>query len=324
MRLEKLGGTVAALLLTWAACGACVGGPAPSSAAPAPADGRTGGPVSAATPASPATTARTPSASTAPAVTKLLVVVVENHSLSEMRAQMPYTAGLADRFGYASDYLAVRHPSLPNYLAITSGDTHGVADDAAPAAHALDGESVFGLALRSGRTAGLYADGMSAPCEPVDGGDDYAVKHNPWAYYVSERHACRVDDQPLGALSAAVRDGRLPDAGMVVPNLCHDAHDCRLSVADDWIRAQLEAVFAGPDWRSGHLAVVITADEDDRSSDNRVLTVVVHPSQRGHVVTSRLDHYSLSGLYSDVLHAPRLGHAAAAPSMARAFGLPLG
>ena len=47
---------------------------------------------------------------------------------------------------------------------------------------------------------------------------------------------------------------------------------------------------AGPDWRSGRLAVVLTADEDDMSRDNRVLTVVVHPSLRGKVVSERLDH----------------------------------
>jgi acid phosphatase len=110
---------------------------------------------------------------------------------------------------------------------------------------------------------------------------------------------------------------------MVVPNLCHDAHDCDLSVADDWLRTHVEDVLAGPDWRSGHLAVVITADEDDRTSDNRVLTVVVHPSQRSHVVSDHLDHYALSGLYSEVLRAPRLGRAATAPSMATSFGLPL-
>lgn len=256
-------------------------------------------------------------------VTKLLVLVVENHSLEQMRSRMPYTASLAQRFGYASDYVAIRHPSLPNYIAITSGNTHGISDDAAPAVHPLDGESVFGQALRSGRTATVYADGMTGTCATVDGGDRYAVKHNPWAYYVSERHDCQAHDRPVTALSSAVRDGRLPNAGMVVPNLCHDAHDCDLAVADDWIRTRLEEVLAGPDWRSGHLAVVITADEDDRNSDNRVLTVVVHPSQRGHLVTDRLDHYSLSGLYSAVLNAPGLGQAAAAPSMAKAFGLPL-
>jgi phosphatidylinositol-3-phosphatase len=79
----------------------------------------------------------------------------------------------------------------------------------------------------------------------------------------------------------------------------------------------------GPDWTSGHLAVVITADTDDRKDRNRILTVVIHPSQHSNVVDERLDHYSLSRLFSDVLHAPPLSQAANASSMSVAFGLPL-
>ncbi len=243
------------------------------------------------------------------AVTKLLVVVEENHSLDQMRAEMPYTFDLARRFGYATQYYAVAHPSLPNYLAITGGDTYGVTDDEPPSVHPLDGTSVFQQALDAHRTAGLYAESMPGNCLPADQGD-YAVKHNPWAYFVRERQGCRAFDRPFGALSGAIAAGDLPNAGMVIPNLCHDAHDCDLSVADGWLRDLMAKVFAGPDWRSGHLAVVITADEDDHNQDNRVLTVVVHPSQRHHVVDRRLDHYSLTRLYEDVLHAPQLRRAA--------------
>ncbi len=46
---------------------------------------------------------------------------MENHSIGQMRAGMPYTASLAERYGYATDYRAVRHPSLPNYLAVAGG-----------------------------------------------------------------------------------------------------------------------------------------------------------------------------------------------------------
>jgi hypothetical protein len=318
MRARALGSLAAAALL---ACGACSGPVAPSTSTPPATPTSTVQPTLEGAPAS---SAASPVPGAGRGVTKLLVLVVENHSLAQMRDQMPYTAGLAERYGYATDYVAARHPSLPNYLAITGGDTFGVADDAAPARHPLDGGSVFGQAVGSGRTAALYADGMTRPCSTANGGDRYAVKHNPWAYYVTERAACTTGDQPLGALAPAVRDGRLPEAGMIIPNLCHDAHDCGLGVADGWIRSQLETVLAGPDWRSGHLAVVVTADEDDHHGDNRVLTVVVHPSQHGNVVTDPLTHYSLCGLYSDVLHTPRLGNAAQAPSMAAAFGLPLG
>jgi acid phosphatase len=54
-----------------------------------------------------------------------------------------------------------------------------------------------------------------------------------------------------------------------------------------------------------------------------VLTVVIHPSQRHHVVTAPLDHYSLTKLYEQVADTAYLGHASAAPSLARAFSLPL-
>jgi acid phosphatase len=83
-------------------------------------------------------------------------------------------------------------------------------------------------------------------------------------------------------------------------------------------------VFAGPDWNSGHLAVVLTADEDDSSQANTVLTVVIHPSQNGHVVTTPLSHYSLTRLAEDVGGAPHQNAAATAGDAAKAFGLPIG
>jgi acid phosphatase len=157
-----------------------------------------------------------------------------------------------------------------------------------------------------------------------NGGARYAVKHNPWAYFVDERAACRRHDLPAARLAVAIRSGHLPDVGMVIPNLCNDAHDCDLSDADAWFRGVMRLVFAGPDWRSGRLAVVLTADEDEHDNQgNTVLTAVLHPSQQAHVVDTPLTHYSLSGLLSAVTGTEPLGEARTAPSMAEAFGLPL-
>jgi len=112
---------------------------------------------------------------------KLLVFVVENHSLTEMRSQMPWTYRLGQQYGYATDFEALTHPSLPNYLAIAGGSTFGVTDDADPSAHQISGSSVFGEALTHGRTARVYADAMPAPCTLTNVGR-YAVRHNPWTY----------------------------------------------------------------------------------------------------------------------------------------------
>jgi hypothetical protein len=158
------GRVVAAALTVLGACG--------SAAPPAPGTPVTFATVQAAT------------------VTKLLVFVVENHSLDQMRSAMPFTAALGKQYALATTYRAVTHPSLPNYLAMTGGSTFGVTDDHPPASHTTDQPSVFGQALSLGKTAKVYAEGMPSNCATEDSGE-YAVKHNPWAYYLTEHRPAR-------------------------------------------------------------------------------------------------------------------------------------
>ena len=253
-------------------------------------------------------------------ISKVLVFLVENHSLDAMRRDMPWTNALAQRYGYATGYRAVAHPSLPNYLAIAGGDTFGITDDHDPAAHPLHGPSVFGQALARHRTAKVYAEDMPGPCATGDHGR-YAVRHNPWTYFVDERAACQRYDVPIGALAGDVRSGGLPNVGMVVPNTCSDAHDCPLSEADRWLHEVVGQVMAGPDFASGRLLVVITADEDDHTQDNLVLTTMVTPQISRSFVASDLSHYSLSGLLSEVAGGAPQRSARSAPPLAAAFGL---
>jgi phosphatidylinositol-3-phosphatase len=108
---------------------------------------------------------------------------------------------------------------------------------------------------------------------------------------------------------------------MVVPDVCHDAHDCSPSQADAWLPRYVGMVLAGPDFASGQLAVVITADEDDGRHDNRVLTVVANPRLRHVVVRRTLTHYALWRSYAEAANIEPLGHAADARSVLQAFGL---
>lgn len=269
------------------------------------------------------TTSQRPAGTPAATIEKLLVFVVENHSLDQMRDEMPYTSALATRYGYADNYVGVAHPSLPNYLAIAGGDTFGVHDDGPPWLHRLSGPTVFGEAAGSGSTSKVYVEAMSSPCQRRSSGT-YAVKHNPWAYFGDERAQCQRGDVPLDALTHDVASGSLPAVGMVVPDLCDDAHDCSLAYADAWMRRHVGAVLAGPDWASGHLAVVITADEDDGNHGNNVLTVVMNPALSTAVVHTRLDHFALSRSFAEVAGVPPLGRAASAPSLLGSFGLRAG
>ncbi len=263
-------------------------------------------------------------------VTKVLAIVVENHNLHQMQEQMPYLASVGDEYGYATGWTAIRHPSLPNYLAILGGSTFGISNDAGPGRHPLSGGSVLGSTITAGGTAKMYLDEMPDNCALADQ-DTYAVRHNPWTYFVDERSLCQRFDVPIdsarhGSFNRDVRTGSLPTVGFLVPDTCNDAHDhgCTLARADSWLHSFLPQVFDSPDFRSGRLAVVITADEDDRHLGNRVLTVVAAASLDHAVVDTPLTHYSLSAFLSEVSGTEPLRQAATAPSLAKAFGLRLG
>jgi acid phosphatase len=325
-----------------AACGSA--GPTPSSGGPA---SRTAGvspaPTPTPTPTPTPSPTRRPQPTPKPAPsstsseraaprspTKILVVIEENHTLAQMRSGMPYVASLAQRYGYATRWRALTHPSEPNYLAIAGGSTYGVTDDRAPSANAAKvgrAHSVFGQALSVGKTAKTYADAMPDACHVWDSPDrsvgkpTYAVRHNPWVYFTAERAQCRKYDVPVAALARDARRGTLPNVGLLVPDLTHDAHDGSLHAADAWLRTQLAPVLAGPDFTRGRLVVVITADEDDKSGNNTVLTAVLHPRLRHKVVRTPLTHYSLTRFIGQVLRVTPLGQGRTAPDMRAAFGL---
>ncbi|MCW2761529.1 MAG: hypothetical protein JWR85_1730 [Marmoricola sp.] len=264
------------------------------------------------------------------APSKVLVVVEENHSYAQMREGMPFLARLSDTYGYATSWTAIAHPSEPNYLAIAGGSTFGITDNAAPAADAASigsAPSVFDQALAAGKSAGTYAESMPKNCHMHDypdhavGTPKYAVRHNPWVYFRAGRQDCLANDQALPQLAKDAAANALPNVGFLVPNLDNDAHDGSLPTADAWLEKQLTPVLGTEDFTSGRLVVIVTADEDDRKSGNKVLTSVLTPALAGKVVDTPLTHYSLTRYIAQVLGVTPLGNGADAPDMKAAFGL---
>jgi phosphatidylinositol-3-phosphatase len=265
-------------------------------------------------------------------VTKLLVIMEENHTCSTAQAGMPYLESVAAAYAQVacSNFHGIAHPSLPNYLAYATGSTHGVADDGGPSSRPFTGPSVFDQTLSAGKTSTSYHESMSSNCQPSDA-NGYVVHHNPWVYGVdSGVHAdCLSHDIPLGstnggALLSAVKAGTLPVSGFAVPNNQDDAHDGTLAQADNWLKAWLPVIESGPDFSAGHLAIVVTFDEPDPSgpATDPVWTVVIHKGTGPTVVnTGAYNVYSLLRWDEDVAGVSHLGNAAAAGDLRRALGL---
>ena len=244
-------------------------------------------------------------------------VVMENHAYSQIigSRRAPYINRLAARCGLATRFFAESHPSLPNYIAMTSGSTQGVTDDGGPAAHELTAPSIFSQ-LGPGGWRSLQ-ESMPSPCRRGDSGA-YAVRHDPAVYYTNLRAACGANVVPLAArpdLSARFT--------FVTPNVCHDMHDCSVSTGDAWLERFVPKVLSSPEYRAGRTAMFLTWDEDDDSSSNHIPTLVVAPSVRpGTRSGARFDHYSMLRTTEELLGVtPLQGNAASAKSIRSAFHL---
>src|SRR3954447_5816757 len=123
-------------------------------------------------------------------------IVMENHAYDNVigSSQAPYENQLAKRCALATNFKAETHPSLPNYLAMTSGSTHGVSDDDPPSSHPLTGPSIFSQLGGSWRA---LQESMPSNCALSSSGV-YAVRHNPGAYFTNIRNACERQNVPLG------------------------------------------------------------------------------------------------------------------------------
>jgi phosphatidylinositol-3-phosphatase len=266
-------------------------------------------------------------AGTAPHYRHVVWIWLENEDFGSVvgAPQAPYENRLAQECGLATNYDAVSHPSLPNYLAATGGSTFGITDDGDPSVHQLTGASIFSQVEAAGLTWGAYAESMPSVCA-LTGTDLYAPRHNPAVYYVGIRPSCAVHDVALGTATSgpwasAIAAGTLPSFSFVTPNLCDDGHDCSVATADQWLAQFLGAVFSSPAYQAQDTVVFVTYDEGT-GPVNQVATIVVGPSVvPGTMSATAFSHYSLLRTTEELLGLTPLGEAQQATSMIAAFGL---
>lgn len=312
-------------LVLLAGCGS--GSPAPGGA-PSPSSTRPPAAVVTSAPAA---------APASPGYSKVLVVAEENKTYRQVigSGDAPYINELAGRYGSAAAMRAgypSTCPSLAAYVILTSGDPHGICDDADPSAHPLTGDNVFEQVAAGGREWRTYAESMPGDCRPTNSRDGlYLVRHAPAPYYVSERSRCPAWDVPLGTVSAgALHDdlaaGRLPAFSFVTPNACNDMHGAPgcsgnlVRLGDRWLSAWMPQILASPDYRAGRLVVIVTWDEGS-TFDNHIPTLVISPTTSHRVARLGYTHCSTLRTVEELLRLPLLGCAARSRSMAAEFGL---
>jgi phosphatidylinositol-3-phosphatase len=248
----------------------------------------------------------------------VIVVVMENAESTDVvgNAAAPYTNSLIRRYGLASQSYAVAHPSLPNYLALTSGSTNGVSSDCTEC-HVRAPNIVDQLqAARVSWKA--YLEDVPSPCFGGAAAGGYAKKHNPFIYYddVGSSPARCARLVGFGQLASDLRRGTLPTFAWITPNLCDDGHDCGVSVADRFLARTLPALVRelGP-----HGFLVLTWDEGSSDASccggaargGHIATIAIGADvRRGARQALPVDHYGVLGTIEEALRLPPLAGAA--------------
>jgi hypothetical protein len=248
----------------------------------------------------------------------VVLVIFENKSVAQVfgpTSPATYFQGLPAQCGYASNYWSVWIRSLANYLALTSGSTHGQTVDPPPAEAPIAGDSIF---QQLGSDWTVLAESAKENCQ-MKGGDLYNPRHVPSTYYTAIRSTCATRTIPMTDP---------PDLSkrftIVIPNMLHDMHvtdltvdiPARLKAGDDWLRGYLPKLLATPEYRAGRTLILITFDEGQVNNSNIPLFVISPYVNPGARETRRFDHYSLLRTMQEVMGLSSfLGNAATAPSM---------
>jgi hypothetical protein len=266
--------------------------------------------------------------------THVLWVWMENHNYSGIigNSNAPYINSLAKQCGLATSYHNITHPSLPNYIAGTSGlslsAVQKFSGDCTPSPTcSTSAASIFS----QGESWKAYEVSMPTNCDKTDVGE-YVARHNPPVYYTSLT-TCTTRDVPYPQLAADLASGHLPAFSFVTPNLIDDMHDGTVAQGDAWLAQNLPLIFKSSEYTSGSLAVVLTWDEgafgsslncatNTVASGCRVATIVISPTTKAGTSSSTLfNHWSLLRSTEELLHLPLIGQAAHATSMNPSFGL---
>ncbi len=192
-----------------------------------------------------------------PRLSRVFVIMMENTSYSALlnpaNHNTAYIQSLTRTYGLATHYYGVTHPSLPNYVAATSGSNWGSnSDDVAQADDGyfnhrslVDELNAAGISwkgyMQSMPSTGYTGDfgdctsstGPDATCtgSTSTGGSDtgtalYVRKHNPFMLFpdifTDPQQAAKV--APLTQLTTDLNNGSVPRFVWISPNICDDMH----------------------------------------------------------------------------------------------------
>lgn len=259
---------------------------------------------------------------TIPSFTHVFLIMMENHDYSQIigSSAAVYINSLANQYGLATNYKAITHPSLPNYIALTSGSTQGITSDCNTCS--TNAQSIFEELEKTGKTWKAYMESMPSNCATGDSGS-YVQHHNPPVYYTNLRSSgsCAKNDVSYTPFHTDLASDKVGNFNFIVPNNSNDMHSGTIQAGDAWLQQEVPAILNSNAYKQNGL-LIITWDEGLKGTNttNQVATIIISPSGKsGFKSSTAYTHYSLLRTIADGLGVSPLGQSATAIPMSDFF-----
>jgi acid phosphatase len=258
---------------------------------------------------------------TVPQPRRVAVLVLENRNYEQVigRNDAPFLNRLARRYALATNYFAVGHRSLPNYIALTGGSTNGIDDNCTRCdteqPNLLNQLDTAHVSWRA------YFQGLKPAARLTQPTPRYNPHYNPFAYYerVEQNRRARQRIVNFGPLRHDIARRRLPRFSWIAPDVRHDGHNATLRAADRYAARLVPQLIRalGP-----HSVLYVVWDEGPNSDlrgaggvpgGGRVPLIAAGAGARRHTRSAtEANHYALLRTIETQFRVPLLGNAALA------------
>jgi len=257
----------------------------------------------------------------------IVFILLENHEYDSVTStSMPFLTSETAKYVKLTNSYAITHPSLPNYMTLTGGETFFTSNcDVTQSSCRTDATNVVEQLEGAGLSWKAYMETMPSACYKEESYGtppmDYRAKHDPFMHYsdVYDSGArCRLV-VPLTQLTADLKADALPAYAFITPNQCNDAHSCSLSDADAFLATWVPQIEA----HLGTMGVIfVTFDEGTSdagcckgvAAGGHVYTAILgRGAKAATTISASVDAYSLLAAVEANWGLALLGNAGKAP-----------
>ena len=236
---------------------------------------------------------------------------------------MPYFNSLVSKYGLATQYFANAHPSMPNYLMLTTGQMETFDDNFSGT---ISDDNIVRELVKAGKTWKCYEE--SIPSAGYLGGDsgNYVRRHNPFSFLsdVQNSSAQAANIVPFTQFATDLAGNALPQYAFIAPDIMDDAHNGTLAQADSWLQSNIDPLLSNSAFQSSGLLIIIFDEgelTDLQNGGGHVAALIISAqSKAGYQSTTLYQHQSVLRLTlaaSGVDSFP--GMAGSAPDMTEFF-----